>query len=110
MELYLGYARAQNPNSAFDNGINNFLAIFTKGCKDGADRDGRVLNAVIVLDVSGSMGSGLTSKGEGHRLELAKSAIMMFVSKLRAGDSFGLVTFNNSARTVIPCNKVGNQV
>jgi hypothetical protein len=72
MELYLGYARAQNPSSAFDNGINNYLAVFTKGSKDGEMRDDRVLNAVIVLDISGSMGSGLNSKGEGHRLELAK--------------------------------------
>lgn len=63
MELYLGYARAQNSQSAFDNGINNFLTVFTKGSKDGEDRDERVLNSVIVLDISGSMGGALTSKG-----------------------------------------------
>lgn len=68
MELHIGYARAQNENSLFDNKINDYLAIFTKGCKDGADRDGRHLNAVVVLDVSGSMGSGLTSQGEGCRI------------------------------------------
>jgi Mg-chelatase subunit ChlD len=59
-----------------------------------------------VLDISGSMGSGLTSNGEGHRLELAKEAILMFVSKLRAGDSFGLVVFNNTAKTLIPSQTV----
>jgi hypothetical protein len=37
--LHIGYARAQNQNSAFDNEINDYLAIFTKGNKDGADRD-----------------------------------------------------------------------
>lgn len=63
MELYIGYARAQNQNSLFDNKINDYLAVFTKGNKDGADRDNRNLNAVILLDVSGSMGSGLTSTG-----------------------------------------------
>jgi hypothetical protein len=31
-----------------------------------------VLNAVIVLDISGSMGGSLTAKGDGNRLELAK--------------------------------------
>jgi hypothetical protein len=72
LELHLGYARAQNENSVFDNKINDYLAIFTKGSKDGADRDERTLNAVIVLDVSGSMGSGLTAQGEGCRIELAK--------------------------------------
>lgn len=68
MELYLGFARAQNSESYFDKDINNFLAVFTKGSKDGEDRDDRVLNAVIVLDISGSMGGSLTSKGEGNRL------------------------------------------
>ncbi len=68
LELHIGFARAQNQYSVFDNKINNYLAIFTKGNKDGADRDARHLNAVVVLDVSGSMGSGLTSKGEGCRI------------------------------------------
>lgn len=44
------------------------MTVFTKGSKDGEDRDDRVLNAVIVLDISGSMGGALTSKGEGNRL------------------------------------------
>ena len=105
MELYLGYARAQNDASLFDAQVNDYLTIFTKGAKDGEDRDDRILNSVIVLDVSGSMGGGLTSKGEGQRLELAKEAIIMFFSKLRPDDAFGLVTFNNSATTVIPVQK-----
>jgi len=61
--LHIGYARTQNQNSAFDNKTNDYLALFTKGNKDGADRDNRHLNAVIILDVSGSMGSGLTAQG-----------------------------------------------
>ena len=68
LELHLGYARAQNQHSMFDNQINNYLTIFTKGNKDGQDRDDRVLNSVIILDISGSMGSGLTRNGEGCRL------------------------------------------
>ena len=35
MELYLGYARAQNLESYFDKDINNYLTVFTKGSKDG---------------------------------------------------------------------------
>jgi Mg-chelatase subunit ChlD len=65
-----------------------------------------VLNAVIVLDVSGSMGGSLNSKGEGNRLALAKEAILMFFSKLRKNDAFGLVIFNNSAKTLIPLQTV----
>lgn len=105
MELYLGYARAQNSESFFDPEINNFLTVFTKGSKDGEDRDARILNAVIVLDISGSMGGALTSKGTGNRLELAKEAILMFFSKLRPNDGFGLVVFNNTAKTLIPLQK-----
>lgn len=81
------------------------MTVFTKGSRDGEDRDDRILNAVIVLDISGSMGGGLTSKGEGQRLQLAKEAIQMFFSKLRPNDSFGLVVFNNCAKTLIPLQK-----
>ena len=105
MELYLGYSRSQNAESLWDKKVNDYLSIFTKGSKDGEDRDDRVLNAVIVLDISGSMGCGLTSKGEGNRLELAKEAIIMFFSKLRANDSFGLVVFDDRGDTVVPCTK-----
>lgn len=105
MELYLGYARAQNDASLFDSGVNDYLTIFTKGNKDGEDRDERPLNSVIILDISGSMGGYLNSKREGNRLELAKEAIIMFFSKLRPDDSFGLVTFNNQAKCLIPVQK-----
>ena len=54
------------------------------------------------------MGGSLTSKGDGNRLELAKEAILMFFSKLRKNDAFGLVVFNNSAKTLIPLQAVSN--
>ena len=90
----------------WDPTVNDYLCVFTKGSKDGEDRDERVLNAVIVLHISGSMGGSLNAKGEGHRLELAKEAILMFFSKLRPNDSFGLVTFNNQGHTIIPSQTV----
>lgn len=54
------------------------------------------------------MGGSLTSKGVGNRLELAKEAILMFFSKLRPNDGFGLVVFNNSAKTLIPLQKASS--
>jgi len=72
MELHIGYSKCQNLNSSFDSKAHDYLAIFTKGSKDGEDRDNRVLNSVICLDISGSMNSGLTRNGEGRRLALAK--------------------------------------
>ncbi len=108
LQLHIGYARAQNQNSVIDNKVNDYLAIFTKGNKDGAERDGRNLNAIVMLDVSGSMGSGLTSNGQGCRIQLAKEAILMFFSKLRKSDSFGLITFNQQGHVLIPLQKVSN--
>ena len=72
------------------------MAVFVKGKSDGEPRDDRLLNSVIILDVSGSMGGKLTKLNkEKSRLDLAKDAIKMFISKLRDTDSVGIVTFNN---------------
>ena len=105
MELHIGYARAQNQTSLFDSEIHDYLALFTKGSSDGEDRDDRVLNAVIVLDISGSMDCSLTQDGKGNRLSPAKEALIMFFSKMRDTDSFGLVVFDNRADTIVPCTK-----
>lgn len=59
MDLHLGYARYQFPKSRYDPHINDYLAVFFKSERDGSDRDARPLNAVICLDVSGSMSGGL---------------------------------------------------
>jgi len=57
VDLHYGYARHQFLNSMVDKETNDYLGIFLKGTKDGADRDERSLNAVICLDISGSMNS-----------------------------------------------------
>jgi len=107
LDHQLGYARDQFLGSTHDKNINDYLAIFVKGNKDGKDRDDRILNATICLDISGSMGSGLTFDS-GSRLKLAIEAIRMFVSKLRPDDSFGLVVFDDKADVVITQTKVAN--
>jgi hypothetical protein len=51
------------------------------------------------------MQSSLTwKKVSRNKLDLAKEAIKMFVSKLRLDDSFGLVIFNTTAQTILPCS------
>ncbi|MEZ5277103.1 MAG: VWA domain-containing protein [Opitutaceae bacterium] len=52
----------------------------------------------IVIDRSGSM--------SGPPLEAAKSAAKNAVKNLRTGDLFALVTFDDSARTVIPLSEI----
>ena len=59
VDLHLGYARYQFAQSQHDTHINDYLALFVKGSADGQDRDARKLNAIICLDISGSMGGEL---------------------------------------------------
>lgn len=59
-DLKFGYARYQFSQSAVDSSINDFLALFMKGERDGKDRDDRRLNSIVCLDVSGSMDGPLS--------------------------------------------------
>lgn len=43
--------------------------------------------------------------GNKSRLDLSKEAIKMFFSKMRSNDAFGLVTFDNNASIVVPCQR-----
>lgn len=52
------------------------------------------MDMIVVLDVSGSM--------EGERIDLAKKALAFLMKNMRATDRFGLVTYSEEARTVIP--------
>jgi hypothetical protein len=107
MDLHVGFCRSQNPNSLVDKQPQNYLALFTKGSLDGQPRNERVLNAVIILDISGSMNGRLSGKSSNKksRLDLSKEAIKMFVSKLRDTDSFGLVVFDSNAKAIIPSQR-----
>ena len=109
-ELHIGFCRSQYVSSLVDAGVRDYLALFLKGSSDGQPRDSRVLNSVIVLDISGSMSGQLTRKaqeGAPSRLALAKEAISMFYGKLRDSDCFGLVVFDTSAKILVPCTRKG---
>ena len=115
VDLHFGYARHQFEKSRAEPGINDYLALFMKSSRDGADRDATPINALICLDISGSMGSGLghNAKSNMSRLKLSVEAIKMFVSKLRGDDSVGLVVFDTKADTVFPPTRkseIGNEV
>lgn len=59
VDLHMGYSRYQFAKSMFDANINDYLALFLKSSRDGADRDDIPINALICLDISGSMNGGL---------------------------------------------------
>lgn len=78
---------------------NYFLSLFMKSNTDGQKRT-RPINAIVCLDVSGSMNSLLKygqNVGEESlnktRLNLARQAIEMLYKKLEPEDIFGFVTF-----------------
>jgi hypothetical protein len=95
LEVHSGICRSAYEKSIYDKSINDYLALFLKCQSDGQPRDSRKLNAVLVVDVSGSMECSLSKSDSSTRLSLTKEAIKMFVSKLRDDDSFGLVKFSN---------------
>jgi uncharacterized protein YegL len=103
VDIHHHYARYQFPESKFDNDIHDYLALFLKGKADGQPRDpSRRLNAVICLDISGSMTCGLTSYNvePESRHNLCIEAIKMFISKLSPEDSVGMTTFDNNAHLI----------
>jgi Ca-activated chloride channel homolog len=68
------------------------------------------LNFVVLLDVSGSMGSNISDAQSATRyskLQLAKDSLKTLISKLSPADSFALLTFDSAAKTVIPLTRVG---
>ncbi len=103
LDIHFGYARYQLQQSRNDPSINDYLALFMKSSKDGADRDTTPLNALICLDISGSMAGGLGEhrKANLSRLKLSVEAIKMFISKLRPNDSIGIITFNNEGHLLM---------
>jgi Ca-activated chloride channel family protein len=56
--------------------------------------------AIVVLDRSGSM--------SGHRLEASKRALIDLVARLDDRDTFGLVSFDDTAQVVVPAGRVAD--
>lgn len=69
----------------------------------GDDSDGERPPAALtfVIDVSGSM-------AEPGRLDLVKESLGIMTDKLRDDDSVALVTFSDSAETVLPMTRLGD--
>ncbi|GAA2089657.1 VWA domain-containing protein [Streptomyces albiaxialis] len=74
------------------------VGLATKAQAPEADRPPAALT--FVLDVSGSM-------AEPGRLDLAKKALRTAADHLRAEDSAALVTFSDTAKTVLPMTRLG---
>ncbi len=58
------------------------------------------LNVALCIDTSGSM--------EGKAIDDARKAALAFLDGLRPGDGFSVVTFDQTARVVVPAARVGS--
>jgi len=110
LDLYYGYSVYRSPLQTKPEDIaNRFLGVFLKSSKDGQQRTVPI-HAVLVLDISGSMGGQLSRNSSSgvNRLDLSRQAIKLFFKKLNAQDVFSLVTFSDDARTLIPSTFVSD--
>lgn len=87
----------------------DFLSRFD-GRSDLLSESRQGVDAVFVLDVSGSMSLAFPDDSDRRsKLEVAKDAIRNIFSKLSARDRVALVTFNSSAKTVLPLTTVSDE-
>ncbi|QES41689.1 VWA domain-containing protein [Streptomyces venezuelae] len=75
------------------------VGLATRGAPAEAERPPAALT--FVIDVSGSM-------AEPGRLDLVKQSLGLMTDRLRPDDSIALVTFSDTAKTVLPMTRLGN--
>mmetsp|Transcript_52773 Transcript_52773/g.60408 ORF Transcript_52773/g.60408 Transcript_52773/m.60408 type:complete len:502 (+) Transcript_52773:48-1553(+) len=80
-----------------------WVSLLFKSKLDGAPRDERPIDLVVVLDQSGSMDSKVENK---TKMELAKIGIEKLYKILRPNDRLGLCRFNNDANVVFDIQQV----
>lgn len=102
-----------------------YLAVgLNSGIKE-SDFERKKLNLVVVMDISGSMGSPfdkyyydrfgnrvdveMEAEEEGKtKMEIANRSVVALLDKLRDDDRFGLVLFDDDAYLAKPLSRVGN--
>ena len=62
------------------------------------------LNLVVCLDISGSMSDPFNDEDHvgGTKLDAAKRSLSAIASKLKAGDSLGVVVFSHTSHALLP--------
>ncbi|WP_439027907.1 vWA domain-containing protein [Haloarchaeobius sp. DT45] len=97
-----------------------YLSVGLNSGLDASDFDRKRLNLVVVLDISGSMGSPFSQyyydqygnkqevedAGDRPKIEVAKDALASLTKQLRPGDRFGVVLYSSTAAVAKPMNPV----
>jgi len=78
-----------------------FLRVALTGFELDSDITRAPLNVALVLDQSSSMG--------GDKIQRAKEAAIMAVSKLSANDVVSIVTYDSTVRVLVPATKAANK-
>jgi len=104
--------------------LDYFMSVGLNSNLKATDFERKPLNLVIVLDISGSMGSpfnryyydGINGKEKTSnnqktsiksKMEVASNSVISLLKHLNPSDRFGLVLFNNSALLAKPLSLVG---
>ena len=94
------------PHCGVDHNGNLVLGVEVVSVYDGKPRTpGTTLDLVIVIDISGSMSSVVQSKS---KLQLAKEFAISVAGKLWKDDELAIITFENTANTILSPMKAGN--
>ncbi|MCK4442341.1 MAG: VWA domain-containing protein, partial [Sulfurovaceae bacterium] len=115
------YSSAKRLN-IFSNEEEYFLSVGLNSGIDAKDFKRKKLNLVVVLDISGSMGSSFDSyyydkngkkienkeKIKKKKINIATESIVAMLSHLKDDDRVGIVLFDNRAYTAKPLRLVGS--
>ncbi|WP_435359888.1 vWA domain-containing protein [Haloarchaeobius sp. DFWS5] len=97
-----------------------YLSVGLNSGLDASEFDRKRLNLVVVLDISGSMGSPfdqyyydqygnkqeVDADDDRSKMEIAKDALATLTEQLRPGDRFGVVLYSSDAAVAKPMNPV----
>lgn len=117
------YAASEDP---FSGELEHYLQVGLNSNLNEADFERKKLNLVVVLDISGSMGSPfdeyyydgsaeiplfeqneLEAPSPKSKMELANESVVDLLGHLNAEDRFGMVVFDDSAYLAKPLSVVG---
>ena len=113
------YAKSQDPFSGEE---VEYLSVGLNSNLEESDFERKKLNLVVVLDISGSMGSPFNRyyydrfNPGGHedeerdsrsKMEIANQAVVDLLGHLEPGDRFGMVLFESDAHLAKPLRDVG---
>eukprot|EP01083_Nonionella_stella_P143638 446826_1 len=108
MLFYPSYCYAKVQGNDDKNEYEYYMSIGLNSNINQDDFKRKKLNLVIVLDISGSMRSGMCDNSQIAKIETATKAMVALLKHLNDDDRLGIVTFESSAECVQSLRLVGD--